>query len=144
MPLGISRLVLSTSAIRRVFGDVITDLEFITTQDGRTLQDQDLRFIAVEQSDKITDTLASLGLDAITTQDGKFFALNQNLNQVLLLEQDFDTAGDTFISQDGRALQTQNNRSSHLSHNLGFVCSIFSDQTSVALPLLFLIFSRVE
>ena len=43
MPLGISRLVLSTSAIRRVFGgDVITDLEFITTQDGRLLQDQSL------------------------------------------------------------------------------------------------------
>ena len=110
MPLGVSRLVLSTSAIRRVFGDVITDLEFITTQDGRTLQDQDLRFIAVEQSDKITDTLVSLGLDALITQDGRFFALNQNPNQVLLLEQDFDTAGDTFISQDGRALKTQNNR----------------------------------
>jgi hypothetical protein len=111
MPLGISRLVLSTSAIRRVFGDVVDgDLEFIITQDGRTLQDQDLRFIAVEQSDKITDTLVSLGLDALITQDGRFFALNQNPNQVLLLEQDFDTAGDTFISQDGRALKTQNNR----------------------------------
>ena len=76
-PLGVSRLVLSTSAIRRVFGTV-GDLEFITTQDGRTLQDQNLRFIAVEQSDKITDALSSLGLDAITTQDGRFFALNQN------------------------------------------------------------------
>jgi len=110
MPLGVSRLVLSTSAIRRVFGDVITDLDFIITQDGRTLQDQDLRFIAVEQSDKITDTLVSLGLDAITTQDGRFFALNQNPNQVLLLEQDVETSGNSFISQDGRALQTQNNR----------------------------------
>ena len=110
MPLGISRLVLSTSAIRRVFGDVITDLEFITTQDGRTLQDQDLRFIAVEQSDKITDTLASLGLDPITTQDGRFFALNQNLNQILLVEQDVETTGNIFLSQDGRVLETQNNR----------------------------------
>lgn len=110
MPLGISRLVLSTSAIRRAFGTVIGDLEFITTQDGRLLQDQSLRFIAVEQSDKITDTLASLGLDPLITQDGKFFALNQNPNQVLLIEQDFDTSGDIFISQDGRVLQTQNNR----------------------------------
>mgnify|MGYP001153005259 FL=1 len=110
MPLGVSRLVLSTSAIRRVFGDVLTDLEFITTQDGRTLQDQDLRFIAVEQSDKITDTLASLGLDAITTQDGRFFALNQNPNQILLVEQDVETSGNSFISQDGRVLETQNNR----------------------------------
>ena len=110
MPLGISRLVLSTSAIRRVFGDVITDLEFITTQDGRTLQDQSLRFIAVEQSDKITDTLASLGLDPITTQDGRFFALNQNVNQILLVEQDVETTGNIFLSQDGRVLETQNNR----------------------------------
>ena len=110
MPLGISRLVLSTSAIRRVFGDVITDLEFITTQDGRTLQDQSLRFIAVEQSDKITDTLASLGLDPITTQDGGFFALNQNVNQILLVEQDVETTGNIFLSQDGRVLETQNNR----------------------------------
>ena len=110
MPLGISSLVLSTSAIRRVFGDVITDLEFITTQDGRTLQDQSLRFIAVEQSDKITDTLASLGLDPITTQDGRFFALNQNVNQILLVEQDVETTGNIFLSQDGRVLETQNNR----------------------------------
>ena len=63
-----------------------------------------------EQSDKITDTVASLGLDPLITQDGKFFALNQNPSQILLLEQDFDTAGDSFITQDGRALQTQNNR----------------------------------
>jgi len=110
MPLGISRLVLSTSAIRRVFGEVITGLEFITTQDGRTLQDQSLRFIAVEQSDKITDTLASLGLDTITTQDGRFFALNQNPNQILLVEQDVETSGNIFLSQDGRVLETQNNR----------------------------------
>ena len=110
MPLGVSRLVLSTSAIRRVFGDVITDLEFITTQDGRTLQDDNLRFIAVEQSDKITDTIASLGLDPITTQDGRFFALNQNVNQILLLEQDWETSGNIFLSQDGRVLETQNNR----------------------------------
>jgi len=110
MPLGVSRLVLATSAIRRVFGDVITDLDFIITQDGRTLQDQDLRFIAVEQSDKITDTIASLGLDPLITQDNNFIGLNQNSDLILLINQDFETAGDSFISQDGRALQTQNNR----------------------------------
>ena len=109
MPLGISRLVLSTSAIRRAFGTV-GELEFLTTQDGRILADQDLRFIAVEQSDKITDTLSSLGLDPLITQDGKFFALNQNPNQILLIQQDFETTGDSFTTQDGRALQTQNNR----------------------------------
>ena len=111
MPLGISRLVLSTSAIRRFFGgEVITDFEYITTQDGRTLQDQDLRFIAVEQSDIVTDTIASLGLDPLITQDGRFFSLNQNPDLVLLLNQDFDTAGDHFITQDGRDIVTQDNR----------------------------------
>ena len=110
MPLGVSRLVLSISTIRRNVDVDIDNFEYITTQDGRVLQDQDLRFIALEQSDKITDTDASLGLDTLITQDGKFFALNQNPSQILLLEQDFDTAGDSFITQDGRALQTQNNR----------------------------------
>ena len=91
MPLGVSRLVLSISTIRRNVDVDIDNFEYITTQDGRVLQDQDLRFIALEQSDKITDTVASLGLDPLVTQD-------------------FDTAGDSFITQDGRALQTQNNR----------------------------------
>ena len=69
MPLGISRLVLSTSAIRRFFGgEVITDFEYITTQDGRTLQDQDLRFIAVEQSDIVTDTIAIDALISLLIQ----------------------------------------------------------------------------
>lgn len=112
MPLGISRLLLSTSAIRRVFGTtpVIGDLEYLTTQDGRTLQDQDLRFIAVEQSDIVTDTIASLGLDSLITQDGKFFSLNQNPDLILLINQDFDTAGDSFITQAGETLITQDNR----------------------------------
>lgn len=110
MPLGVSRLLLATSAIRRVFGTVPTDLEFLTTQDGLILQDQDSRFIAVEQSDKITDSIVALGFDPLVTQAGDFFALNQNTNQILLLNQDFDTAGDSFQTQSGQDMITQDGR----------------------------------
>ena len=109
MPLGITRLVLSTSAIRRFFGEAITDLEYITTQDGRTLQDQDLRFIAVEQSDIVTDEAITAIFDVLTAQDGSFIQLQQS-NQILVLTQDFDTAGDSFISQAGDTIVTQDNR----------------------------------
>jgi len=76
MPLGITRLVLSTSVIRRVFGE------------------------------------AEIGLDAfdpLITQSGDFLQLNQS-DQLIILQQDFDTVGDTFISQAGETLVTQDNR----------------------------------
>jgi hypothetical protein len=95
-----------------VFGaaPVIGDFEYLTTQDGRTLQDQDFRFIAVEQSDIVTDEAITALFDVMTTQDGRFFSLNQNPALFLLLEQDFDTAGDSFITQAGETLVTQDNR----------------------------------
>ena len=46
MPLG-GRLVLSISTIRRNVDVDIDNFEYITTQDGRVLQDQDLRLIAL-------------------------------------------------------------------------------------------------
>ena len=111
MPIGISRLVLTTSVIRRVFGgEIIGDLEYLTTQDGRTLQDQDLRFIAVEQSDIITDEAITTLFDPLVTQAGEFIAINQNPNIILVLTQDFESAGDTFTTQAGETLVTQDNR----------------------------------
>ena len=112
MPLGITRLVLSTSVIRRVFGTtpVIEDFEYLTTQDGRTLQDQDLRFIAVEQSDIVTDEADTTLFDPLITQDGNFFALNQNPLQILLIEQDFEAAGDSLETQNAQAVVTQDGR----------------------------------
>lgn len=112
MPLGISRLLLSTSAIRRVFGTtpVIGDFEYLTTQDGRTLQDQDLRFIAVEQSDIVTDEAVTALFDPLTTQDGQFFGLNQNPLQILLLEQDFESAGESLETQNAQSIVTQDGR----------------------------------
>ena len=91
--------------------EVITGLEYLTTQDGRTLQDQDLRFIAVEQSGIETTNLAQLTavFDALTTQAGEFIQLEQSA-QILLLDQDFDTAGDSFTTQAGELLVTQDNR----------------------------------
>ncbi len=71
MPLGISRLVLSTSAIRRVFGDVVDgDLEFIITQDGRTLQDQSLRFIDFLVKQEARFNLITQSGDFLLTQSG--------------------------------------------------------------------------
>jgi len=76
MPLGITRLVLSTSVIRRVFGE------------------------------------AEIGLgafDPLITQSGDFLQLNQS-DQLIILQQDFETVGDIFITQAGDGLVTQDNR----------------------------------
>jgi hypothetical protein len=76
MPIGISRLVLTTSVIRRVFGE------------------------------------AEIGLDVfdpLITQSGDFLQLNQS-DQLIILQQDFDTVGDIFITQAGDELVTQDNR----------------------------------
>lgn len=76
MPIGISRLVLTTSVIRRVFGEAEIALDVF---------------------------------DPLITQSGDFLQLNQT-NQLIILQQDFDTVGDTFITQAGDELVTQDNR----------------------------------
>ena len=76
MPLGISRLVLTTSVIRRVFGEAEIALDVF---------------------------------DPLITQSGDFLQLNQS-DQLIILQQDFDTVGDIFITQAGDELVTQDNR----------------------------------
>jgi len=76
MPIGISRLVLTTSVIRRVFGEAEIALDVF---------------------------------DPLITQSGDFLQLNQS-DQLIILQQDFDTVGDTFITQAGDELVTQDNR----------------------------------
>jgi len=76
MPIGISRLVLTTSVIRRVFGEAEIALDVF---------------------------------DPLITQSGDFLQLNQT-NQLIILQQDFDTVGDIFITQAGDELVTQDNR----------------------------------
>ena len=78
MPLGISRLVLSVSSIRRKFG--------------------------------AATILPGAGLDdLIITQDGNFIQLQQS-DDLLIINQDFDTTGDTIITQAGLQLFTQDDR----------------------------------
>jgi len=59
---------------------------------------------------KVVEAVAAAFGDPLITQDGKFFSLNQSPSDFLLIQQDFETAGDVFFTQDGRTLVTQNNR----------------------------------
>ena len=59
---------------------------------------------------KIAEAVAAALGDPLITQDGKFLSLNQSPSDLLLIQQDFETVGDIFFTQDGRTLVTQNNR----------------------------------
>ena len=59
---------------------------------------------------KIAAAVAAALGDPLITQDGKFLSLNQSPSDLLLIQQDFETVGDIFFTQDGRTLVTQNNR----------------------------------
>lgn len=59
---------------------------------------------------KIAEAVAAALGDPLITQDGKFLSLNQSPSDLLLIEQDFETVGNIFFTQDGRTLVTQNNR----------------------------------
>jgi len=48
--------------------------------------------------------------DPLITQDGQFFALNQNPNSFLVIEQDFEEQGNQVISQNAEAVITQDGR----------------------------------
>ena len=59
---------------------------------------------------KIAEAVTAALGDPLITQDGKFFSLNQSPSDLLLIQQDFETVGNIFLTQDGRTLVTQNNR----------------------------------
>ena len=101
------RLGLSISSIRRIFGEsddgfrILTQsLDSIITQRGEFFVKQD----APISADFIETE------DTLLTQDGNFIALNQNPLIILILEQDFDTTGNTLETQDAQALITQDGR----------------------------------
>ena len=101
------RLGLSVSSIKRIFG--ASDDGFrILTQSLDSIVSQRGEFFVTEDAPVSADFLETE--DALITQDGNFFALNQNPLQVLLIEQDFETSGDTLDTQDARALMTQDGR----------------------------------
>ena len=101
------RLGLSISSIRRIFGEsddgfrILTQsLDSIITQRGEFFVKQD----APISADFIETE------DTLLTQDGNFIALNQNPLIILILEQDFDTTGNTLETQDAQSLITQDGR----------------------------------
>tara|TARA_Y100001937_G_C7093404_1_gene318900 strand:+ start:447 stop:788 length:342 start_codon:yes stop_codon:yes gene_type:complete len=101
------RLGLSISSIRRIFGEsddgfrILTQsLDSIITQRGEFFVKQDAPITA--------DFIETE--DTLLTQDGNFIALNQNPLLILILEQDFDTTGNTLETQDAQALITQDGR----------------------------------
>ena len=101
------RLGLSISSIRRIIGEsddgfrILTQsLDSIITQRGEFFVKQD----APISADFIETE------DTLLTQDGNFIALNQNPLIILILEQDFDTTGNTLETQDAQALITQDGR----------------------------------
>ena len=104
------RLGLSISSIKRIFEEAVaTDDGFrVLTQSLDSIISQRGEFFVTQDAPISADFLETE--DALTTQDGNFLALNQNPLQVLLLEQDFETTGDTLDTQDARALVTQDGR----------------------------------
>lgn len=103
------RLGLSISSIKRIFEEVATDDGFrVLTQSLDSIISQRGEFFVTQDAPISADFLETE--DALLTQDGNFIALNQNPLQVLLLEQDFETTGDTLDTQDARALVTQDGR----------------------------------
>ena len=103
------RLGLSISSIKRIFEEVATDDGFrVLTQSLDSIISQRGEFFVTQDAPISADFLETE--DALLTQDGNFIALNQNPIQVLILEQDFDTTGNHFETQDARALVTQDGR----------------------------------
>ena len=103
------RLGLSLSSIKRIFADVVTDDGFrILTQSLDSIISQRGEFFVTQEADVSADFIETE--DVLLTQDGNFIALNQNPLQILILEQDFETTGDTLDTQDARALVTQDGR----------------------------------
>ena len=101
------RLGLSISSIRRIFGE--SDDGFrILTQSLDSIITQRGEFFVKQDAPISTDFIETE--DTLLTQDGNFIALNQNPLIILILEQDFDTTGNTLETQDAQALITQDGR----------------------------------
>lgn len=99
------RLALSLTSIKRRFED---DGFFnLLTQDGLFIQSQRGEFIVTQQEPNAPDYVDIS--DALTLQNGDFLA-TQNGISILVLNQDWDTQGDSFETQDGRDLITQDGR----------------------------------
>lgn len=106
----VSRLKLAISIRALTSGDTAVDTNFfnILTQDGSPILSQRGEFVVTQEAPVSADFIDVL--DPLITQDGLFIGLNQNPQQLLVLEQDFDTAGDVIETQAADGITTQDGR----------------------------------
>lgn len=105
------RLAISSRALTSITGETpVVDNNFfnILSQDGSPILSQRGEFV-VTQDAPVSGNFVDI-TDPLITQDGVFIGLNQNPLQVLVLEQDFETTGDSLETQDVKDLVTQDGR----------------------------------
>ena len=109
MPLGISRLVLSTSAIRRFFAADAVDADYLLTESEDFLITERGELILGNQSDFVSGDFTDPDFSGLLTQAGQRL-ITQN-DRVIGTEQLFETASiaveNNFITQDRQVLITQ-------------------------------------
>ena len=109
MPLGISRLVLSTSAIRRFFAADAVDADYLLTQSEDFLITERGELILGNQSDFVSGDFTDPDFSGLLTEAGQVL-ITQN-DRVIGTEQLFETASvavqNNFITQDRQVLITQ-------------------------------------
>ena len=117
MPLGISRLVLSTSAIRRFFAADAVDADYLLTESEDFLITERGELILGNQSDFVSGDFTDLDFSGLLTQAGQRL-ITQN-DRVIGTEQLFESASvavqnnlitqnrEVLITQDGLVLTTE-------------------------------------
>ena len=109
MPLGISRLVLSTSAIRRFFAADAVDADYLLTESEDFLITERGELILGNQSDFVSGDFTDPDFSGLLTQAGQVL-ITQN-ERVIGTEQLFETASvgvqNNLITQNREVLITQ-------------------------------------
>lgn len=109
MPLGISRLVLSTSAIRRFFAADAVDADYLLTESEDFLITERGELILGNQSDFVSGDFTDPDFSGLLTQAGQVL-ITQN-DRVIGTEQLFETASvavqNNLITQNREVLITQ-------------------------------------
>ena len=109
MPLGISRLVLSTSAIRRFFAADAVDADYLLTESEDFLITERGELILGNQSDFVSGDFTDPDFSGLLTQAGQVL-ITQN-DRVIGTEQLFESASvgveNNFITQNREVLITQ-------------------------------------
>ena len=109
MPLGVSRLLLSISAMKRTLAEVAgVDADYLLSQAGEILITERGELILANQSDFVTGDFIDPNISSLLTEAGETI-LTQN-DGVLSTQQLFavEEVGLNFIeTQDGRTLSTQ-------------------------------------